>query len=287
MRLEIQGLQFMLKKFLFTVLLFSAFSRPEASELVLYGPLSQGALVIGEVIDKGSADASVFLNGERIRVSSEGNFVIGFGRDAAIEQHLELNVAGKTVETRLLNLSQRQYETQRVEGVPQETVTPKPEKLARIRAEAALVSAARRKMLALNFFQQPFVAPMERPVTGVYGSQRVYNGTPKRPHYGVDYAAPIGAVVHAPASGIVTLRHDDMYYSGGTLIIDHGYGVSSTFIHLSEILVNEGDSIRQGDAIAKVGQGGRATGPHLDWRMNWFKVRIDPQLVLKIDLPER
>ena len=115
----------------------------------------------------------------------------------------------------------------------------------------------------------------------MYGSQRIYNGVPKSPHYGVDYASPKGSIVRAPASGLVTLAHDDLFYSGGTLIIDHGFGLSSSFLHLSSLLVSLGDVVKQGDSIAKVGSTGRSTGPHLDWRMNWRNVRIDPQLVLE------
>jgi murein DD-endopeptidase MepM/ murein hydrolase activator NlpD len=114
----------------------------------------------------------------------------------------------------------------------------------------------------------------------VYGSQRVLNGKPGRPHFGVDIAAPVGTLVHAPADGIVTLTDDDMFFSGGTLIVDHGHGLSSTFIHLSAILVKNGARVRQGDVIAKVGATGRASGPHLDWRMNLLKSRLDPQLLV-------
>jgi murein DD-endopeptidase MepM/ murein hydrolase activator NlpD len=119
------------------------------------------------------------------------------------------------------------------------------------------------------------------PITGVYGSQRVYNGVPKNPHYGVDYAAPTGTEVVAPAAGIVRLAHPDLFYSGGTMIIDHGHGLSSSFLHLSGLLVAEGARVTRGQPIALVGATGRATGPHLDWRMNWHQQRIDPQLVLE------
>ena len=123
--------------------------------------------------------------------------------------------------------------------------------------------------------------PLDGPITGVYGSQRVYNGTPKSPHYGVDYAAETGAIVAAPASGIVTLADLDLFYSGGTLILDHGFGLTSSFLHLSGISVKTGQFVERGEPIAKVGSTGRSTGPHLDWRMNWYNIRIDPQLVLE------
>ena len=129
-------------------------------------------------------------------------------------------------------------------------------------------------------FLSDFQWPLTGRISGVYGSQRVYNGKPGRPHYGVDVARPTGTVVVAPADAVVTLVQQNNYYSGGTLIMDHGYGVSSTMIHLSEVLVNDGQTVKQGDPVAKVGASGRATGPHLDWRLNWFEVKLDPVTVV-------
>ena len=146
--------------------------------------------------------------------------------------------------------------------------------------ETAAVKAARKEHLEIYNFLQTFKWPLIGPITGVFGSQRVYNGEPGRPHYGVDVGAPVGTKVYAPAGGKVTLAYDDMYYSGGTIIIDHGYGISSSFLHLSMVLVDEGEKIKQGDLIGKVGKGGRANGPHLDWRMNWYKRRLDPELLV-------
>jgi len=253
-------------------------SEVESSQPIqLTGVMSQGSLLSGSV-EKG---IEVFLNDEPVKVTPQGKFVLGFGRNADLMQVLRLQRSDKKISEQTITLTKRDYKIQYVEGVPQKMVTPDPSKTARINADALLVRTARKKSLELEFFLQTFIPPSDGPITGVYGSQRIYNGTPKRPHFGLDYAAPVGTVVYAPASGVVTLTHDDMYYSGGTLIIDHGYGVSSTFLHLSDLLVEEGDKIKQGDPIAKVGQGGRSTGPHLDWRINWFDVRIDPQLVLE------
>ena len=176
---------------------------------------------------------------------------------------------------------QRDYRIQRVNGVPAKTVTPSDSDLTRIRNDVVLVKRARRDVTNAIDFLDGFERPLDGPITGVYGSQRVYNGVPKSPHYGVDYAAPTGTEVKAPAAGIVRLAHPDLFYSGGTLIIDHGHGLSSSFLHLSDILVTEGSRVMHGQPIGKVGATGRATGPHLDWRMNWRKQRIDPQLVLE------
>ncbi len=247
--------------------------------LMLKGELTQGSAVIGQA-PKG---ATLKVNDRVIKTTNSGEFFIGFGRDETLTQSVKLVTATGEEYVDTLKLSKREYNLQQVNGVPQKTVSPSKEHLKRIQQENALVGKARDIVSEHTFFLETFIPPMQSTITGVYGSQRVYNGVPKRPHYGVDYAGPVGAPVYSPASGIVTLVHPDMFFSGGTLVIDHGYGVSSSFLHLSEILVKEGHTINQGDLIAKVGKGGRATGPHLDWRMNWFDVRIDPLKVININ----
>jgi len=250
-----------------------------SEDIKLQGELTQGSLLIGKV----TPGSDVFLDGKELDVTQFGEFVFGFGRDSKLDHQLSWRDPQNTQHKKELKLKKRQYKTQKVDGVPQKTVTPSQDKLSRIRAESALVKTARQTLSVHRYFLQTFIVPLDAPITGVYGSQRIYNGTPKRPHFGLDYAGPVGTLIHAPADGVVTLTHDDMFYSGGTLIMDHGYGVSSTFIHLSELLVRDGQEIKQGDVIAKVGSGGRSSGPHLDWRVNWFNVRIDPQLVLKLN----
>ena len=242
------------------------------------GDLTQGSAIIGKL----PADGELWLNDQPVTTTPQGDFFIGFGRDAELVQTLAFKQKDAAKIEQTLTLSKREYRLQKVNGVPQKTVNPDPESLARIREENALVDQARNVVSDLQYFLDKFKAPMDAPISGVYGSQRIYNGEPKRPHFGVDYAGPVGAPVYSPASGKVTLTHNDMFYSGGTLVIDHGYGVSSSFLHLSEILVKEGQIVKQGDLIARVGQGGRATGQHLDWRMNWHDVRIDPLKVLEI-----
>jgi murein DD-endopeptidase MepM/ murein hydrolase activator NlpD len=249
------------------------------SLLKLKGELTQGSAIIGQ-LPKG---AKLQVNNTVIRTTNEGGFLVGFGRDADLRQSLRLITALGEEYSETLVLTKREYNLQKVNGVPQKTVSPNKEHLKRIRKENTLVAKARKVVSEHTYFLEKFVAPMQGPITGVYGSQRIFNGVPKRPHYGVDYAGPVGSLVYAPASGVVTLAHSNMFYSGGTLIIDHGYGVSSSFLHLSEILVKDGQKIKQGDLIAKVGKGGRASGPHLDWRMNWFDVRIDPLKVININ----
>lgn len=264
--------------FIFSVL-FSIACPAKADSLLLslQGAPAPGALLIGQAVP----NVEVLLGEKVLPQTPEGYFVLGFGRDETGLKALTLRgkdgYGNRQEETHEFALRPRDWRIQRVEGVPQETVTPPPERLARIRQEGALVAAARRIDSTRRDFLTPFVWPASGPITGVYGSQRVYNGEPKNPHYGVDIAGPKGAPVIAPAGGEVTLAHPDMFYSGGTLLIDHGYGISSTFIHLSKVLVKEGQEVKRGELIGEIGASGRATGPHLDWRMNWFKERLDPQ----------
>ena len=171
---------------------------------------------------------------------------------------------------------------QRIEGIKKSIMQPNPKAIARSQQDSKQIKIARKISSDITSFANGFIPPIKGKITGVYGSQRIYNGVPKRPHFGLDYAGNIGDPVKAPASGKILLWVPDMFYSGGTLIIDHGHGVSSTMLHLSKSYVKKGDIVNQGDVIAAVGNSGRVTGPHLDWRINWFDVKIDPALVLKI-----
>ncbi len=217
--------------------------------------------------------------GKPLPLGPTGAFVFGLGRDA---KSVNLTVLGPDgLQQRLaIAVEAREYNVQRVNGVPGKTVTPPQSQIERIQKEAALAAKARAVNSTLQDFADDFQWPLTGPITGVYGSQRIYNGVPKNPHFGVDVARPKGTLVVAPAGGVVRLAYDDMFFSGGTLIVDHGHGLTSTFIHLSEILVQEGQRLERGSPIAKVGATGRATGPHLDWRMNWLSERVDPQTLV-------
>ncbi|CAB1274704.1 M23 family metallopeptidase [Candidatus Nitrosacidococcus tergens] len=242
----------------------------------LKGSLTQGGLVIGHTEPK----AQVFLDNQPIQISESGLFLLGFGRDAKPNSVLEIILSNGTKETKKLNIIQREYKIQRINGVSESKVTPNNNHLARIQEEAALVKKARTTNDHRTDFLTGFIWPAEGPITGVYGSQRILNSKPKIPHYGVDIAAPAGTIVKAPAAGIVTLAHPNMFLSGGTLILDHGYGLSSAFLHLQQTLVRKGERVEQGTPIAKIGATGRVTGAHLDWRINLFQTRLDPQLLV-------
>ncbi len=243
----------------------------------LDGPRIQGGLLRGRV-PSGSA---VEFEGEPVRVSGDGWFLVGFGRDAPPEADLVVAFPDGRRERQVLQVKRREYRIQRIDGLPPGKVTPRSEEdLARIRAEVRMAGQARSIDDPRTDFLSGFRWPATGRISGVYGSQRILNGEPRRPHYGIDIAAPAGTRVVTPADGVVTLVHPDMFFSGGTLIVDHGHGLSSAFLHLSRILVEKGERVVQGQPIAEVGSTGRSTGPHLDWRINLFDRRLDPALLV-------
>ena len=242
----------------------------------LDGDPVQGALLIG----RAEPGATVRVDGTPVRVSNGGVFLLGFGRDAPATARLDVVYPDGSRAHRELQVARRTYEIQRIDGLPPKQVSPSEKDMVRIRKEIALVKKARDRDDPREDFLGGFQWPAMGRISGVYGSQRILNGQPRRPHFGVDIAAPVGTIVRAPAPGIVTLSHEGMFFSGGTLIVDHGHGLSSTFMHLNAVLVKEGDRVRQGDQIAEVGATGRVTGAHLDWRMNLHGNRLDPQLLV-------
>lgn len=244
-------------------------------DVLLDGPLIQGGLVRGQV----EPGQTVTLDGKAVATTEDGRFVIGFGREHPSQAILRISDSASVFE-RTLAIKAREYQTQHIKGLPKKMVTPDSEDLARIKRDQAEVNAARSVHSALRGFLESFRWPAAGIITGVYGSRRVLNGEPRNPHYGIDIAAPAGTPVLAPASGQVTLAHPDMYYTGATLILDHGLGVSSAFLHLQDIDVVVGQTVAAGERIGRVGSSGRSTGPHLDWRMNWFDVRVDPALLV-------
>ncbi len=247
-----------------------------AAETTLQGNLVQGGLLIGHT----DPDATVVLDGRIVRVDSDGVFLLGFHRDAPASAELTVTAPDGSVDRRSLTIAARAYDIQRIDGLPSRMVTPPPEVTERIRRENARIAALREVDRPESQFRSGFVWPAIGRISGVYGSQRILNGEPRQPHYGVDVAAPVGTPIKAPADGLVVLAEGDLYYTGGTVILDHGHGLSSAFLHLDSVSVKVGDRLRQGDVLGALGATGRVTGPHLDWRMNWFEARIDPQLLV-------
>jgi len=246
-----------------------------AVPLTLNGPLEQGSLVLG----KSEPGASVSLDGHALRVTSDGVFILGFGRDALAEASLVVTDLAGNRESRALQIQQRHYDIQRINGLPPEQVTPDAALLDRIKADAAKIRAAQAVESGLLAFETPLIWPVTGTLTGIYGSQRVLNGEPRSPHLGVDIAAPAGTPIKAAAGGTVTLAERDLYFTGGTVIIDHGFGLSTVYVHLQRLDVAVGDKVDQGETIGLLGATGRATGPNLHWGVNWYGVALDPVLI--------
>mgnify|MGYP001281469773 CR=1 FL=1 len=246
------------------------------AKVELKGSMQQGGLIHG-VAAPGSV---VKLNGKELLITKKGQFIFGFGRNAPKNHQLVVTLPNGKTEIRNLKVKQRDYRIQRIKGIPKQIMQPSASDISRARQDTAQIKTARSKVSKLEGFLEKFQWPAIGPITGVYGSQRFYNGKPSRPHYGVDVANPTGSPVVAPAAGKVILATEDMFYSGDTILIDHGYGLNSAFLHMSKITVQRGQMVKAGDKIGEIGATGRVTGPHLDWRMNWFDQRIDPQLLV-------
>ncbi|HEX4636051.1 MAG TPA: M23 family metallopeptidase [Rhizomicrobium sp.] len=245
------------------------------------GALTQGSLVLGTA-PRGSL---VALDGRPLRVTAEGRFTFGFAPDQTRASLVTVRYPDGGGDSKSFTPSARQYEIQRVNGLPQKTVTPPPEVLARIAHEAETIYLARLSDTAGGDFLSGFDWPAPGILSGVFGSQRIDNGVAMTPHYGVDMAAPVGTPIIAPADGVVSIS-DDYYLDGGLTLIDHGQGVSTAYLHQSKRLVKAGDAVKRGQRIGLIGQTGRATGPHLHWAMNWFEVRLDPSLSTKKPKPD-
>jgi murein DD-endopeptidase MepM/ murein hydrolase activator NlpD len=247
--------------------------------LALPAQVKQGALVVGQA----APDAQIWLGERRLRVDAAGRFVFGVGRDQTTPLQLRWRQSDGSTDSVAISVERREWRTERVDGVPQATVTPPPAIAERIAREQATVAAARLRDDDRSDFLPPFSWPTRGRISGVFGSQRVYNGEPRAPHSGLDVAAASGTPLRAPAAGVVSLAESDLYLTGGTVLLDHGHGVSSVFLHLSRIDVAVGQRIEQGDVFGAVGATGRASGPHMHWGLNWFDVRLDPALLEGID----
>jgi murein DD-endopeptidase MepM/ murein hydrolase activator NlpD len=247
-----------------------------ASAIEFIGNFSQGNFILG----KTEPNSKIIVNKTEVRVSNDGYFVFGIDRDRKYDLVITKISNGKK-EKIIKKILKRKYKIQRIDGLPENKVTPPESVYKRIKTENNKIGEARAINSELNFFKDKFIMPVEGIITGVYGSQRILNGKPKWPHYGIDIAAKQGTQIISSATGVVTMAEDDLYYTGGTIIMDHGHGISTIYSHLENVLVSVGDKINQGDVIGTVGSTGRSTGPHLDFRINWFQTRLDPMSVIK------
>ncbi len=248
-----------------------------ANELVLKGNFIQGGLVFGNVIP----GSTVVFENRKVRVSDAGRFVFGFGRDFKDKAVLMVTYPDGREDVREISIAKREYKTERLSGLPPSKVTPSQKFLDRIRRENGEIARIRAIDTEDEWYLSGWIWPAEGRVSGVYGSQRILNDIPKRPHYGLDVAAPSGTDVVASTDGLVRMAEPDLFYTGGTVMIDHGHGLVSVYSHLSKLNVRVGRFVKQGTKIGEVGSTGRSTGPHLDWRLNWFKERLDPELLLE------
>jgi len=245
-----------------------------AGNLTLDGTLTQGALIRGFA----GLGARVTLDGKPVQVAPDGHFIFGFGRDAPPHATLDVTFRDGSRLHRTLVIVARHYDVRRINNLPPAEVTPPPETLVRIKQEAAEIDQAFARQSDSVAFETPLEWPVTGTITGVYGSQTFLNGQPRQPHLGVDITAPAGTPIKAAAAGIVTLAKTGPYFTGGTVIIDHGYGLSTLYIHLQNIAVRPGDRVTQGQIIGELGATGRATGPNLHWGLVWREVRLDPAL---------
>ena len=239
------------------------------------GKFIQGSFILG----KTEPGSEVFIDKKKVKITPDGYFVFGLSRDRKNDVVITINKK-KIVK----KVYKRKYNIQRIDGLEEKKVTPPEEVYERIKRENGWIGEVRAINSDLTFFTKKFIVPVENSIiTGVYGSQRILNGKPKWPHYGLDFAADEGTEIKAMLNGTVTLAEPDLFYTGGTLIFDHGHGISTLYMHMKEILVKKGQKVKQGDIIGTVGSTGRATGAHLDVRLNWFQIRLDPATVLDIN----
>ena len=239
------------------------------------GKFLQGHFIIGHT----DPTAKIIIDKKQVKVSEDGFFVFGLDRDRKFDLTITKIINGKKDKI-IKKVLKRKYNIQRIDGLEESKVTPPESVYKRIKEENNKIGEARAINSDLPFFKNQFIMPVEGIISGVYGSQRILNGKPKWPHYGIDIAAKQGTMIKSSGSGIVTMAEDDLYYTGGTIIMDHGHGISTIYSHLENVMVSVGDKINQGDIIGTVGSTGRSTGPHLDFRVNWFQTRLDPMSVI-------
>ena len=258
------------------ILLIAMVAPGWAANVTFTGTLEQGGLLVGTV----PSGTKVMFGKRTLPVTTDGRFLLGLHRDAPRTIELVFESSDGVRDTETLSVAPRDWKIERVDGVPQRLVTPDPETVKKIAADSRLMAAARSKIELVPFFDTGFIRPAEGRISGVFGSQRILNGSPRAPHSGLDIAAPVGTSIYATADGVVSLANTEMTLTGQTVFINHGYGLQSLYIHMSAIHVKDGQHVKQGEMIGEIGMTGRATGPHLHFGITWFDTRLDPETVL-------
>jgi len=246
------------------------------NKIDLEGYFIQGGYVKG----KTSSKIKIKFENRDVYLSKKNKFILGFGRDYSEVANLKFNIDNKWI-NKTLKIKKNKYKIQKIDGLPKKFVSPPKEIYERIIRENKLIAKVRTLNSKIDYTFQDFLLPAKGIITGVFGSQRILNGKPRRPHYGIDIAAKKGSKVISPTDAIVRLSEKDLYFTGGTIMLDHGHGITSVYSHLSKVLVKKNDKIQKGDVIGLIGSTGRSTGPHLDWRINWFDQRLDPLMFIK------
>ena len=260
------------------LLLFIIFFSSSVFAIDFEGKFRQGHFIIGKTEPK----SKIWIDKKPVKVSVDGFFAFGIDRDRKYDVVITEEIDGKKQKI-VKRVQKRDYKIQKIDGLPEKKVTPPKEFYERIKRENKIISNARSIESDLTFFKNKFIPPLDNAIiTGVYGSQRILNGKPKWPHYGIDFAAKEGTEIKAMLGGTATMVETDLFYTGGTLIFDHGHGISTLYMHMQKIYVKKGQKVKQGDVIGTVGSTGRSTGAHLDIRLNWFGTRLDPMTVLNI-----
>ena len=271
---ELKKLKKIFSYYLFIIILLLLSNKITCLELK--GNFIQGGLLIG----KASADDIIYFNDSLIPVDETGEFIIGLGRKQPINNQLRIEMKNGEVRFKNIVIEARKYEIQKINNLSKDKVSPPKEFYKRIESEIKRIKKAKAISINYSHYREGFIMPAKGIITGVYGSQRVLNGVPKRPHYGLDIANKQGSPVLAPSDGVIVLVEKDLFFSGATIIISHGRGLTSSLLHLKEILVEEGMLVKKGHLVGLMGDTGRATGSHLDWRMELRGIRIDPYLLI-------
>ena len=267
---------------IFTNILFFLLSVSYQNILLAFeleGNFIQGGLAYGKVEE----DVKVFFNSANVPVYKDGSFVIGFSRNNDNVSLIKLIYQNNKTLEKYIKIKKRKYKIQKINNLDKEKVKPPKSYYDRIKKEVSLVKKAKKKLYNFPYYKVGFIMPVEGIITGVYGSQRILNGIPRRPHYGIDIANKKGTIILSPSDGVIVLAESDLYFSGGTIVISHGMGITSSLLHLSSLEVEVGDKVKKGQRVGLMGSTGRSTGPHLDWRMEINGVRIDPKIVLSLE----